>query len=89
MEKYKGRPTSNEGRSEVEIKTYDFLDKTGITYETFCHEAAYTTEQCHEIQGVVGVDAPICKNLFLCNRQQNTVRSCWLPLCELAMLQQG
>ncbi len=79
MEKYQGRPTGNEGRSEAEINTYDFLDKTGIPYETFCHEAAYTMEQCREVQGTVGKDAPICKNLFLCNRQQTQFYLLMLP----------
>ena len=65
---YIGRPDSDEGRSEVETRTYDFLDSIGIQYETVCHEAAYTMEQCQEIEKTLGV--PICKNLFLCNRQK-------------------
>ena len=47
---YNGRPDSNEGRSEVETRTYDFLDSLGIQYETVCHEAAFTMEQCQEIE---------------------------------------
>ncbi len=78
MEKYKGRPTSNEGRSEVEIKTYDFLNKLGVSYETVCHEAAHTMEQCQEVQKALP-DAPICKNLFLCNRQQTQFYLLMLP----------
>lgn len=46
MERYIGRPTNLEGRSEVEVQTYDFLDKLGISYETVCHAAAYTMEEC-------------------------------------------
>ena len=65
---YIGRPDSDEGRSEVETRTYDFLDSIGIQYETVCHEATYTMEQCQEIEKTLGV--PICKNLFLCNRQK-------------------
>jgi len=78
MEKYIGRPTSNEGRGEKEINTYDFLDKLGIAYEAICHEAAYTMEQCQEVQKVIP-DAPICKNLFLCNRQQTQFYLLMLP----------
>ena len=78
MEIYKGRPTGNDGRSEVEIKTYDFLDKLGMSYETVCHEAAYTMEQCQKVQNAMP-DAPICKNLFLCNRQQTQFYLLMLP----------
>ncbi len=52
---YIGRPDSNEGRSEVETRTYDFLDLLGIQYETVCHEAAFTMEQCQEIEKTLGV----------------------------------
>ena len=74
---YIGRPDSNEGRSEVETRTYDFLDSLGIQYETVCHEAAFTMEQCQEIEKTLGV--PICKNLFLCNRQQTQFYLLMLP----------
>lgn len=74
---YIGRPDSDEGRSEVETRTYDFLDSIGIQYETVCHEAAYTMEQCQEIEKTLGV--PICKNLFLCNRQQTQFYLLMLP----------
>lgn len=74
---YIGRPDSNEGRSEVETRTYDFLDSLGIQYETVCHEAAFTMEQCQEIEKTLGV--PICKNLFLCNRQETNFYLLLLP----------
>ena len=32
MELYKGRPEDTSGRLEREIRTYDFLDKLGMTY---------------------------------------------------------
>ncbi len=54
MEKYKGRPIGNDRRSEVEVNTYDFLDRIGVSYETVCHPAAYTMEQCQEVQGMLG-----------------------------------
>ena len=78
MEKYKGRPTSNAERSEAELNTYDFLDKIGISYETVCHEAVYNMNQCQEVQNAIP-DAPICKNLFLCNRQQTQFYLLMLP----------
>ena len=37
MDKCKGRPIGNDGRSEVEVNTYDFLNRIGISYETVCH----------------------------------------------------
>ena len=74
---YNGRPDSNEGRSEVETRTYDFLDSLGIRYETVCHEAAFTMEQCQEIEKRLGV--PICKNLFLCNRQKTSFYLLCMP----------
>jgi Ala-tRNA(Pro) deacylase len=64
----KGRPQSNEGRLDKEIRTYDFLDSLGVDYERIDHEPAMTMEVCEEVDRVLG--ATICKNLFLCNRQQ-------------------
>ena len=77
MEKYIGRPTSLEGRSEVELRTYDFLDMLGVSYETVCHKAAFTMVECQEVEKNLG--APICKNLFLCNRQQTQFYLLMLP----------
>ncbi len=75
--RYMGRPANNEGRSEVEINTYNFLDSLGISYETLCHDAAFTMEECMEVEKNLG--APICKNLFLCNRQQTQFYLLMLP----------
>ena len=68
MELYKGRPSSCENRQSREIRVYDFLDRLGIEYERADHEAAENMEVCKEIDEVL--KAKICKNLFLCNRQQ-------------------
>lgn len=65
----KGRPTTNEGRLEKEIRTYDLLDSIGITYERVDHEEANTMEACMAIDEVLA-PAVICKNLFLCNTQK-------------------
>lgn len=64
-----GRPASNEGRLEKEIKTYDLLDKLQIPYERVDHEPADTMEACLAIDNVLA-PAVICKNLFLCNAQK-------------------
>ncbi len=63
-----GRPENIEGREEKEIKAYDFLDTLGVEYTRVDHEAAMTMEACAEIDKALGT--PMCKNLFLCNRQE-------------------
>lgn len=68
MKLYSGRPGNVSGRTEKEIRVYDFLDQLGISYERADHEPAETMEACAEIEKVLG--CPVCKNLFLCNRQQ-------------------
>lgn len=67
MKKEKGRPCSSEGRLEKELRVYDFLDRIGITYDRVDHPHADTMEDCEEIDRILQAD--ICKNLFLCNRQ--------------------
>ena len=67
MELVQGRPATNEGRLEKEIRCYDLLDSLGVEYQRIDHEAAMTMEACAEIDKVL--DATICKNLLLCNRQ--------------------
>ena len=49
---------------------YDFLDKLGVKYQRIDHEAAMTMEACEEIDQALGDNTTICKNLFLCNRQE-------------------
>lgn len=68
MQLVDGRPENMEGRLEKEIRTYDFLDSLGVKYQRIDHEAAMTMEACEEIDRVLG--SMICKNLFLCNRQE-------------------
>lgn len=65
---FNGRPETNEGRLEKEIRTYDLLDKLGIEYQRVDHEVLPTIEACQEVDKVLGLH--ICKNLLLCNRQK-------------------
>jgi len=56
-----------------ELKTkyqeiFDLLDSLNIPYSGVEHEHADTMEACLAIEDELG--AKICKNLFLCNRQQ-------------------
>ena len=62
-----GRPETNEGRLPKEVRVYDLLDSLGVSYQRIDHEAAMTMEACAAIDAVL--DATICKNLLLCNRQ--------------------
>ena len=62
-----GRPADWSTRLPKEIRVYDLLDKLEIPYQRIDHEAAMTMEACAAIDEVL--DATICKNLLLCNRQ--------------------
>lgn len=70
MKLQKGRPENTDNRLNKEICVYDFLDKLGIQYQRIDHEAAMTMEACEEIDHALGDNTTICKNLFLCNRQE-------------------
>ena len=72
-----GRPANNDGRLDKEIRTYDFLDSLGVSYERIDHEPAMTMEVCEEIDRILG--AAICKNLLLCNRQQTDFYLLMMP----------
>jgi len=67
MELVNGRPERDEGRLEKEIRCYDLLDSLSVPYQRIDHEEANTMEACAAIDEVL--DATICKNLLLCNRQ--------------------
>ena len=70
MKLVEGRPLDCTGRLEKEVRVYDLLDSLGISYQRIDHEPAMTMEACAAIDQVL--DATICKNLLLCNRQQTT-----------------
>ena len=73
----KGCPGSLEGRLEKEVRTYQFLDSFSIQYETCDHEPAYTMEDCQAVDRTLGTR--MCKNLFLCNRQQTNFYLLLMP----------
>ena len=72
-----GRPETNEGRMEKEIRVYDLLDELGVSYQRVDHEAAFTMEACEEIDKTL--QAMTCKNLFLCNRQKTNYYLLLIP----------
>ena len=63
---YTARPADR--RSDAEEAIYHKLDELNIPYARADHDHADTMEDCLAIEKVLG--AHICKNLFLCNRQQ-------------------
>lgn len=77
MELYDGRPETNAGREEKEIRVYDLLDSLGIRYQRTDHAPATTMAVCEDIDKVLG--CLICKNLFLCNRQQTSFYLLMMP----------
>lgn len=72
-----GRPADCTGRLKKEIRTYDLLDELEIEYKRVDHEAAMTMEVCEEID--LALQAVICKNLFLCNRQETDFYLLMMP----------
>ena len=77
MELQKGRPADTAGRMEKEIRTYDFLDGLGVEYDRVDHGPAMTMEDCKEADKIL--QATICKNLFLCNRQKTAFYLLMIP----------
>ena len=67
MELVTGRPADCAGRLAKEVRVYDLLESLEIQYQRIDHEAAMTMEACAAVDEVL--DATICKNLLLCNRQ--------------------
>ena len=77
MELQKGRPADTAGRMEKEIRTYDLLDGLGVEYDRVDHGPAMTMEDCKEADEIL--QATICKNLFLCNRQKTAFYLLMIP----------
>jgi Ala-tRNA(Pro) deacylase len=73
----KGRPETESDRLQKDRRVYDVLDSLGITYERVDHEPALTMEACEDIDKTL--QAPTCKNLLLCNRQQTDFYLLMMP----------
>lgn len=71
------RPSDAEGRLEKEMRCYDLLDSLGIEYLRADHPVAETMTACEEIDRTLGGE--ICKNLFLCNKQQTAFYLLLMP----------
>ncbi|MCI9155995.1 MAG: prolyl-tRNA synthetase associated domain-containing protein [Lawsonibacter sp.] len=72
---YTTRPA--DGRIPQEYAIYDRLEELDIPYVRVDHDHADTIEFCHQVEEVLG--AKICKNLFLCNRQQTQFYLLMMP----------
>ena len=64
---YEGRPADCAGRLPKELRVYDLLDELHIPYQRVDHEAAMTMDACAAVD--TALEAAMCKNLLLCNRQ--------------------
>ncbi len=72
-----GRPADADTRVDKERRCYDLLDSLGIVYQRIDHERTDTMEACAAVDEALG--AAICKNLFLCNRQQTAFYLLMMP----------
>lgn len=70
LQMQKGRPKNGTGRTDTELRVYDFLDQLWIEYERIDHEAVETMEDCIEIDQALA-PAVVCKNLFLTNSKED------------------
>ena len=77
MELVAGRPADCTGRLDKELRVYDFLDGLGISYQRIDHDAAMTREDCAAVDKAL--EATICKNLLLCNRQNTAFYLLMIP----------
>lgn len=72
-----GRPADCSGRPEKECAVYDLLERLDIPFTRADHPAAFTMEECEAVSQAL--HTPICKNLFLCNRQKTAFYLLLLP----------
>ena len=72
-----GRPKETAGRLDKEIRVYDFLNSLGVPYQRIDHEPLMTMAACEEVDKILC--ATICKNLFLCNRQETDFYLLMMP----------
>ena len=75
----KGSPADLNGRLEKEIRCYKLMDSLGLEYWRCDHPDANanTMEDCLEIDSIL--EAVVCKNLFLCNRQHTQFYMLMMP----------
>ena len=75
----KGSPADYSDRLEKEKRCYELLDNLGLEYFRCDHPDANanTMEDCRAIDAIL--EALVCKNLFLCNRQETQFYLLMMP----------
>ena len=73
--RYTSRPTGD--RIPQEFAIYDRLEALDLPFVRVDHDHADTIEICQSVEAVLGSE--ICKNLFLCNRQQTQFYLLMMP----------
>jgi len=70
MQLIHGSPADMTGREDRERRTYALLDQLNISFDRTDHpdQPATSMEVCAKVDAILNVH--ICKNLFLCNRQE-------------------
>ena len=72
-----GRPENMTERLKKEQKVYELLDLLHIEYDRVDHAPAMTMEDCKEVDEIL--QSMVCKNLFLCNRQETAFYLLMIP----------
>lgn len=74
-----GSPKDFSGRLDKEVRCYKLLDELGIEFFRCDHPDANanTMEDCLKIDSIL--EAVVCKNLFLCNRQHTQFYLLMMP----------
>lgn len=76
---YKGRPEEPDGRLAKELRVYDFLDSLGIEYYRIDHAPADGDDPQLLAEIEETLNARICNNLFLANRQRTRFHMMMIP----------
>ena len=63
--------------TDKEMQSYLFLEENGVEYIRAEHDEAATIELCESVEKII--NAKICKNLLLCNRQQTDFYMLLIP----------
>lgn len=77
MTLYQGSPRDLADRLARETRVYTLLERLAIPFSHVDHAPAMTMADCEAIDGMLGVS--MCKNLFLCNRQQTDFYLLMMP----------
>jgi len=73
---YKTRP-NRANRSQIEMDTYDVLERLGIPYFRLDHDETPSIEASYEVEKLLEIE--IYKNLFLCNYQKTNFYLLMMP----------